>query len=353
MKFNKTISIFGTHQENPPPGGVPWGPGKVVHNLLMGLDKLGIKYSYEKEKEGDYNILVNGAHEIFQKVSPSPNVTLLGPCVDSCPIGISNNFNEYSHFICASDWNKKYFEEYIEKLEGEKTVDSWPVGIDTNFYKSSRKKPKYDCLLHYKHPRAGFDGWEIFEKIVKKFKLKTSPNRSQHLVDGQYTGEQLVERCNSCKFLIVISGSETQGIGKMEMMSTNTPLFVLDSNCHWAFGYFWSSFPASSMPFWSDECGMLLHEKDFTKEYFEVAKPSCTTPESHRRLTSWRKEKLPKKERSQPIQGKTPKIRYIYKNFDKFLNNLTNYTPRAYILREHTLEKSARNLIKIFKKYDK
>lgn len=349
MLFNKKISIFGLKKDNSPEGGEPWGPAKVIHNLILGLKANNIKYSFQEEKLGDYNLLINNYTNIFQKLSPSKDNTFIGPCVEAT---FGSYASSYDHFLTASKWHKNYFKNCDKSKSKGKFIDHWPVGIDTDFYKP-KKNIVYDCLFHYKHPRAGFNGWDIFNKIVKKFKLKTNPNISEHLVDGQYTGKQLVERCNSCKFLIVISGSETQGIGKMEMMSTNTPMFVLDSNTHWAFGAIGSTFPATTVPYWSKTCGIVLHERDYTKDFFQVKNPSCIkSSKSQNRLTKWQQDKLPKSKRLKPVQGSQLKIRYIYKKFENFLNELTYYVPRDYIMDKHTLKKSTENLINIFKKYE-
>ena len=46
MKFNKTISLFGETAETR-------GPGKIMFNLLLGLDKMGVKHFHEQQKESD------------------------------------------------------------------------------------------------------------------------------------------------------------------------------------------------------------------------------------------------------------------------------------------------------------
>jgi len=308
-----------------------------VYNLLLGLKKLNIKHNYQQQKEGDYNILANGDSSIFHKIRPSVKTSFIGPCVES-RFGESNQYNNYLHFIAASDWHRRFLMECLPEKSKGKTFDAWPIGIDTDFYKPKEKKIKYDCLFHLKHGRV-FDEWGIFEDLVKKFKLKTPRNRNKHLINGQYTPKQMVDRCASCKFIITIGCSETQGIGKMEMMSNNTPMFVLDCNSHYAFNAIQSNFPATTVPFWSKKCGIVLHEKDFTKEYRPAKAPSCN-PKSIRKKSHY------------PKLGRTLEIEYIYEQFNLFLKSLKSYNPREFILKKHTLEKSAKNLIKIFKKYE-
>ena len=332
---NKNISIFGGCDLNPQPGGEPFGPGKVVYNLLLGLKKLNIKHNYQQQKEGDYNILVNGDSSIFHKIKPSVKTSFIGPCVES-RFGETGQYNNYKHFIAASDWHKRFLKECSPEISYGKTFDSWPIGIDTDFYKPKEKKIKYDCLLHLKHQRV-FDEWGIFEDIVKKFKLKTPRDKTKHLVNGQYTPKQMKKRCASCKFIVTIGCSETQGIGKMEMMANNVPMFVLDSNVHFAFNAVQSNFPATTVPYWSEECGIVLHEKDFTKDYAPAKKPSCD-PSNIRNKSHY------------PRLGRNLNKDFIYEQFSLFLNNLNLYNPRDYILKEHTVEKSVINLINIFEK---
>jgi len=92
-----------------------------------------------------------------------------------------------------------------------------------------------------------------------------------------------------------LNGTESQGIAYMEILSSGIPCYVFNRNI---FSYKSYSCLASSVPYFSEECGIISDDLDFNK-------------------------------------------------FDDFLNKIDLFNPRKYILENHTLEISARNYIRL------
>ena len=71
---------------------------------------------------------------------------------------------------------------------------------------------------------------------------------------GQYSQNALEILAPESDFCFVLNGTESQGIAVQEIMSYNTPMFVWDIESWEDQGPEWSV-PATSIPYWSDECG--------------------------------------------------------------------------------------------------
>lgn len=114
---------------------------------------------------------------------------------------------------------------------------------------------------------------------------------------GSYTQQNFREALSSVKFCVIIDNTESQGIAIQEMMAANKPLFVWDQVIWDHMGEEYES-PASSVPYWSHECG----EKVISKDNLELS-------------------------------------------LDNFISNLKNYTPRDYVNRELSPKKSVQILL--------
>ena len=71
---------------------------------------------------------------------------------------------------------------------------------------------------------------------------------------GNYSEEQMRDLSRQSKFCFMLNGTESQGIAVQEIMNHNTPMFVWDVTDWNDKGPEWSV-PATSVPYWSDQCG--------------------------------------------------------------------------------------------------
>jgi len=168
-------------------------------------------------------------------------------------------------------------------------VNIWSVGIDTVKY-NVVKKIKYDCFIYLKNRQDNY----LNVMIILLKKLKLTYKIIQY---GSYEPEELLQINSEVKFCILLDNTETQGIANMEIMSCNTPIFCLDWE-NWENKFF----EATSLPYFDETCGVKLKQNEYLK---------------------------------------------LEKEFSDFLNHLNEYQPREYILKDHTLKKSAQKLINI------
>ena len=136
---------------------------------------------------------------------------------------------------------------------------------------------------------------------VKKF-LDSKSNKYAVTQYGNYSEEEFRNLVGSVKFCFIIDNTESQGIAIQEMMSMNIPLLVWDVS-EWDYMGEDYRVPATSVPYWSDDCG-------------ENFKDSI-------------------------------ELEYA---FDRFYSNLDRYTSRKVYESEFSYAASVKNILDIFEK---
>ncbi len=267
------------------------GPGKVVNNLVDGLNEIDIQYSKNPiiMKDKDYKLFLQN-HNLL-KSSMIEN-SIIGPNV--CTLPIDNKIvmeQKYKKILVPSEWVKNLYLKWIP----EEKIEIWPVGVDTKrFLDCSNENKNIDCLIYFK--RRNEEDLRYVTNLLKEL------GYSFHIIKyGDYDESQFMKLMKNSKTAFVIDNCESQGLAIQEMMSCNLPLFVWDVST-WNDRGEQYSVPATSVPYWSEVCGEKTLEKEEIKEKFK-----------------------------------------------KFFENNNSYNPRQYIIENFTLEKSANKILKFFK----
>ena len=254
------------------------GPGKVAGNLVKGLHMLGVNVKINE------HTIVNGCLQVCSAYDSLPDYTLVGPNIFVEP---TKNDLRFLHHVVPGQWVKPYYYSYPELKHI--TIDIWPVGIDTDIFNVT-KNITQDCFIYFKN-RSNYD-LEVLKELLNKRGLKYSV-----LEYGKYNEKQLLETCTASNFCILLTGTESQGIAYMEILSCNVPCLVFNMP-QWIYGR--HCFPATSVPYFSDQCGFITNTMD---------------------------------------------------GIELFFNNINQYSPREYILSNHTLIDGANNYLNILEKY--
>jgi hypothetical protein len=273
------------------------GPGMVVTNLLLGLQQLGIEIT-TKPSQADY-IGCLQTPQGHDGIWLRPN-TLMGPNLFVIPSEAPWISDKFTNFVVPSVWVKDLYTSFSSM--SDKTIEVWPVGIDTDKWNSNNKSSstKQRCFIYYKNRK------ETELELVKSSLIKLGIE-FEIISYGNYKEEELFELCNKSDFAILLTDTESQGIAYMNILSTNTPCLVFNKD-KWVYGNNSSiQCNATSVPYFSvgsGACGeVFLLNNDLNK---------C----------------------SEDISA-----------FDYI-----KYNPRNYILSEHTLDKSAKNYISLLQK---
>ena len=275
------------------------GPGIVHHNLMKGftLPAFHDVAVYQNEWINDdsaYVVCLSPTKQFEDLGINSEDINLVGP--NNWEIPTTEVASKYQDFLVPSQWVKGLYESF-DCMQG-KNIHIWPVGIDTDEWAQTDVTEKsLDCLIYYKNA-----GEELGEQVVD---LLTENNLSGgSLSYGSYEEKDLAQAVSQCKFCILVTKTESQGIAYMQILSAGLPCFVLEKD-RWDDRSDGIACDASSVPYFDERCGQKISQSS-SYESKQTA-------------------------------------------FATFLENIKNneYNPREYILENHTLEISTRNFISI------
>ena len=267
------------------------GPKKVIDNLKASLDQENIPYAINEEKYKN-NFLVHYDYTGHLKHSKLTLETcVIGPQIwsfDEHVNTLKENPHYYKTIVTPSQWVKDL---YVNKCGfPEDKVSVWPVGITLPEYE---RKKEYGCLVYYKRRDQ--------EELSKVRELLSDRHIPYNVMEyGQYSQTALEILAPESDFCFVLNGTESQGIAIQEIMSYNTPMLVWDIESWEDQGPEWSV-PATSVPYWSDECG----ERFINIDDMEVT-------------------------------------------FDRFYSRIGEYNPRKYVEDNLSYKKSIETLLEIF-----
>jgi len=238
----------------------PGGVMTIAINLMKGLDKINVPYrfndyNYIRKHPGEIACIIGRPHLLFEKKWNNP--VLFGAGIYSHPIDCPDLFERYPNvkrFLVPGEWMRKMSEPYY----GDK-VASWPVGIDTEYWKPSNSHKTFDFLIYDKLNR------DRDNQIVKVrdpiFKIISEKHLTYQVVRyGEYTQRGLKEMLDNSKAAIFLSESETQGLAYQQILATNTPILAWDKGGYWQDPDYYPDKvqyqPVSSVPYWDERCGI-------------------------------------------------------------------------------------------------
>lgn len=256
------------------------GPYKVVNNLIMGLDKIGVQYVHNAIQE--YNGCLQSWVPQYRSL---PKNTLMGPNLMVLPSDHTDIWKRYDRFLVNSQWTLDMYKSF--DITKDNTINIWSVGIDTDRFNGQGRNIDTDCLIYFKNRDSG-------ELNLVKSELDKRSLSYEIISYGNYSEDTLISLTKKCAFCILLTGTESQGIAYMEILSSDIPCFVINQS---VFSYQGFSCAGSSVPYFSKKCGILADGLEFGR-------------------------------------------------FDEFINRLNSYTPREYIIENHSLEIAARNYMK-------
>jgi glycosyltransferase involved in cell wall biosynthesis len=183
------------------------------------------------------------------------NPVLLGPALYDHPMQAPRLMDDprFRTYLLSSQWAYDFYSRYYGKACAQ-----WFVGIDTAQWPDTSGKVKDIDFLIYDKIRWNHDRFEssLLEPIqnalrARGFRVETV----RYLFHDHASYRRLLERSRAMVFLCE---HETQGIAYQEAMACNVPILAWD-NGYWldplAYRFEKEMVPASSVPFFSPDCG--------------------------------------------------------------------------------------------------
>lgn len=221
-----------------------FGPGKVVQNLIQGIDEL-------KNNEICHNQFgdLNGSLNVIRFDLPLD--TYMGPNLVILPNDNDLLFKSYQNIIVPSKWVYDKYKSF--DFVRENHIYIWSVGIDTDKFNDCNKSITKDCFIYYKNRKA--EDLIIVQNILDRMQLAY-----EVIKYGEYNEDKLIEITKKCRFCIMLDNTESQGIATMEILSSDVPCFVINKNI-------WDHYPdyrfnATSVPYFDERCGMVINSTE-------------------------------------------------------------------------------------------
>lgn len=283
------------------------GPQKVLQNLLLGLDLLGVEYVFNQTIHKHQHTWIHDSPAAIIEAGFVGKPVIAGPNVVELPSDLPilrKKLPKDSIYLHPSSWPMK-----IWSYEGynETQLKSWPVGIDTEKFVKINRAKKNKVLIYHKQRDKKL--LEKAKEMVQEFNLEYS------IIEyGKYSEEEYKKVLNESKFGIWIGCTESQGIALQEALATNLPLIVLDAT---------TLFDNKIKP----------KKSRFKKNTFK-------------KLTSLKTTSVPYFDKRCGIKIK--KLSELKGAITQLQSNFDNYCPSDYILENLTLENSALQLLGFF-----
>jgi hypothetical protein len=264
--------------------------------------ELEITNDFNRCQENNYDILISNMHFFNPDLIPENIKIIFGP--EFFPKNeIIGNVNQLFFKRCVYNSPSKWVEKYI--LDTSKSlvvpISQFPFAVDTEKFSPKNEKKEYDCLIYFKNRSP-----EVLSKIHEILDQKNLSYKD--IIYGSYQEKEYMKVLHECKFMISINAHESQGFALQEAMSCNVPLLVYDiKTVYDVYNYtFFDKYKplelnATTVPYWSEECGL-----------------------------------------------KTTELNEIPELLDEMLNKYQTFNPRKYILETLTEEKCMQRILRYF-----
>lgn len=238
--------------------GVMNGCYKVWANTVKGLEIAGLPYSKSIEK---YNGAIN-------KFDGMPKNTLVGPETMVLPRENYGMWQRFNNFAVPCRWVR---DSYLKDLVTHKhNIYIWPVGVDTEKWNWSTggldEDGMWRCLVFKKTVNLSQDTVDRRYNEVLKV-LGENNTKAITLTYGSYAEEELVAAVRKCDFAVWISGTESQNIALLEVLSSGIPVYVYDQLEQSYAGQLMEGL--TSAPYFDSRCGMKETNADRLAEFID------------------------------------------------------------------------------------
>lgn len=246
------------------------GPSLVLLGTVMGLykwaSKKGVEIVILFNEAGDVNWSLNSVDEnnlhklqnlwcgplVYNHADVSSDYKTLAAWKNTKNVLFPSTW--FADMICSAM-------PYKDPLRAEgRRYAVWPSGVDTDFFSPTNHCEKtQDYFIYYKSQKP--DDLQAVQQYLFQnwFGIKGTI-----LTYYFYDKEMLRSLARSSKFCIMLDNTETQGLAALEIMATDCPLIVCDTEIY---NIHEKSYPATSVTNMDNSCGMKTTLSDFARDF--------------------------------------------------------------------------------------
>ncbi|MBA7531355.1 hypothetical protein ES705_23567 [subsurface metagenome] len=276
------------------------GPGKVVNNLIKGLDEIKYPYVINKDINATKRCYIPNRLLALLKLQKAKSKVIVGPNLFVLPDEIPSYVKlRDTIYLQPSQWtlelwNMLGFNRALLKV--------WPTGIDTDsFYPVHQSNKK---ITIYNKKRS------IHELEQVETTLQQMGLDYHKVIYGNYDEQEYRNILKSTSFIIWHGCHESQGIALQEALASGVPVLVLDVKSLFEqvpcprLPSRIRAFEVTSAPYFDNRCGI-----------------------------------------------KTKDINTLRQSIEFMMDNLKSFRPREFILENLSLAKQANELVKLYEHY--
>ena len=197
------------------------GPGKVFHNLVRGLEKIGQPYVVNAALDSTPRLWVHDDLCALVELPRQGTSNVLGPNLAVLPQHLPTRRSfANSLYLHPSSWVVDLW-----RLEGfmQCPLRAWAVGIDAGDFPPRAHVPDDAPVLVYFKERDP----EELERVLSL--LRRHAMRHEVISYGSYSQSDYLAALARCSFVIWLGRQESQGIALQEALTTDVPVLVIDA----------------------------------------------------------------------------------------------------------------------------
>jgi hypothetical protein len=215
----------------------------------------------------DYPVGLVGYPNLLENWS-LPNPAILGPSLFDHPLVAPHLLDDprFKFYIVTCAWMRRMFAPHY----GDQCVQ-WYAGMDTAAWPDTRQHQKQFDVLIYDKIRWHHDQYEagLIEPICAALERRGLSHRTVQY--RAYDHSSYRELLSQARSMIFLCEHETQGMAYQEALASNVPIVAWD-NGYWLDPrrpqFEPNPVPATSVPFFSNECGeRFVHIEEFEEVF--------------------------------------------------------------------------------------
>lgn len=233
------------------------GPMKVLTNTIKGLKLIGYPYILNRSLNSTERLWIQNGRDTLPFINRSRAKVIIGPNTAVLPSDLDSYHFPNAIYLQPSKWAVDFW-RYLGF--NKCALQSWAVGIDTEVFHPTNSSSQKHVMIYYKK--------RSLSELNFIMKTLSSNNISFVLVPyGNYSQSEYLELLATTSFIVWLGRHESQGIALQEAMSCNIPILVWDvrslSQAKYEkqnFDDSHSDFPVTSVPYFNDQCGIVISD---------------------------------------------------------------------------------------------
>jgi glycosyltransferase involved in cell wall biosynthesis len=251
-----------------------WPHRKNTAAIQRMCQKTNIEFEVSSDpqriQQNDYHILLTCYAFVDPSHIPASIKIIYGPHFFIFPEGpvvgnLQPELESRCVYNCLSPWVKQLYLEFAPSFI--MPIAPLPFGVDTEQFQpyDGHYEKLFDCIVYIKRR----------DNLLKEYAISLLQQKGMkyHIFEyGSYQEEDYKYGIRMSKFMLVLDAHESQGFALQEAMSCNVPLLVMDAQTmyeetndgvHATYEYLRPRIlEATSVPYWSEECGIKIHQKE-------------------------------------------------------------------------------------------